>query len=202
MQAKAAVSRSLLRSLWRRARALEHKVNDASQDLTQFASMKIKDSEFINLANQTCPRTTLARVFFRGLLQPICAVPHPAASQRCSDLSHDVRIQRRISKVEGGSEGCAHEVTRLLGERLFTWKQEADSSGRDLQDVGFSLMREMHARANVISAIQAKLLEQSLAHARLNEADFLSKMAPDEDDGQQRKLGQHAQLGQVTSLIV
>eukprot|EP00746_Dinoflagellata_sp_MGD_P033806 gnl/MRDRNA2_/MRDRNA2_180743_c0_seq1.p1 gnl/MRDRNA2_/MRDRNA2_180743_c0~~gnl/MRDRNA2_/MRDRNA2_180743_c0_seq1.p1 ORF type:complete len:184 (+),score=21.87 gnl/MRDRNA2_/MRDRNA2_180743_c0_seq1:54-605(+) len=167
MQAQPALSRSILRSVWRRARALEHKVNHAAQDLTWFASTSIKDSEFMTLANQPCPRQALVRVFFRGLLQPICSMPCHAESQRYSNLRHDLHIQHKIAKVESNGEGCAHQITRLLGERMLKDRHGADSSA--YQDVAFSLMREMNDRKDVISKIQAKLCEQSLAHARLNE---------------------------------
>merc|ERR1719236_64943 len=60
----------------------------------------------------------------------------------------DVRIQSKIARVDSG-QSCAHEVTRMLGERLLTASHETGGctdSEYMLQDAGFSLLRTINAR--------------------------------------------------------
>jgi len=156
-----ALSRSLLRTLWRNGRALERELEIAA----------------CAQESPAVARIALREVYYRNLLQPICAVPSPAWSVRFSNMSPfcDAQIQSKISRSEGDGKNPAHQLLQMLGERLIMERcalgkhtySEVQEAEHMLQDVGFSVIRDIGARTELLLQIRQFTQQQSLEASAL-----------------------------------
>jgi len=143
MSRLSAPSRSLLRLLWRSGRTLEQEIQRIALVQEEPAAAKLQ----------------LTQLYYHGLIRTIQAVPSPAQSVGHSTNFRFSDVQSKIMHVESHGTSCAHEVTRILGERLI---MDCDGSGstdaeHKLLDVGFSILRDMSARKSSLLQMRDSL---------------------------------------------
>jgi hypothetical protein len=67
----------------------------------------------------------------------------------------DAHIHSKILRLESAGEHCAHHVLHMLGERLIIERMgDLTDSEHMLQDVGFSIIRDINARTQLLSQIK------------------------------------------------
>jgi len=144
MSRLSAPSRSLLRLLWRSGRKLEQEIECIARAQEEPAVAKLQ----------------LTQLYYHGLVRTIHAVPSPAWSVQHSTSFRFSDVQSKIMHVESYGRSCAHEVTRILGERLIMDCDVPDGSTdseHNLLDVGFSILRDMSARKSSLLQMRESL---------------------------------------------
>jgi len=147
-----ALSRSLLRTLWRSGRALERELEGAA----------------CAHESPAVARIALTKVYYQGLLQPICAVPGPWSLQFSNIFMCpccDAQIKSKILRLESEGKNCAHHLVHLLGKRLVIERRglgDLTDSEHELQDVGFSVIRDIKSRSLLLSQINTLTQRQSI----------------------------------------